>query len=157
VGKHMSGRRRRTLLCLAGVRHSKCQSASSHHGPRLAMLPLTDPLWEKLDAASDKDIPKLLSQLAETWDNGKAQSLLWDVLWQRDNCYGATFAAAPHLLRLAEPDANREQRYGIALFLGHIAGGYAAEPSQALCTLPETLEGWERKLDRYRSFVATFE
>jgi hypothetical protein len=124
------------------------------------MLPLTDPLWEKLDAASNKDIPKLLSQLAETWDNDKAHSLLWNDLWQQDHCYGATFAAVPHLLRLAEPAENRQQRSEIALFLGYLAALCTPEqghPPPTLHELPDTLEGWDRRRDDFRRFVASFE
>ena len=40
------------------------------------MLDLNDPLWKKLDAAfRDQDIPRLLSQLAEAWNDEKANSL----------------------------------------------------------------------------------
>jgi hypothetical protein len=37
------------------------------------MLELTDPLWEKLDDANrDRHIPKVLSELAEAWNDETA-------------------------------------------------------------------------------------
>jgi hypothetical protein len=57
------------------------------------------------------------------------------------------------LLKIAEPEENRCQRKEIALFLGFVA----------LCArdlhhqLPETLEGWDRKRDRFRDHVAWLE
>jgi len=123
------------------------------------MLPLTDPLWEKLGGAfRDQDVPRLLAELAEAWDKEKATSLFWDELHHQSTLYGATYAAVPHLLRMAEPDGNREQRCEIALFLGHVAV-CALKPDLAppLQGLPETLEGWDRKIDAYRSLVATIE
>jgi hypothetical protein len=100
----------------------------------------------------------LLSELAEAWDNDKVVSLLWDELCHQDTCYGATYAAIPHLLKIAEPDSNREQRYEIALFLGYIAlCALEPEPSVPLPGLPEDLEGWDRNLDCYRTLVAMYE
>jgi hypothetical protein len=123
------------------------------------MLELTDPLWEKLDdALRDQNVPKVLSELAGTWNDEMARSLFWDNLSHQGTCYGATYAAVPHLLKIAEPDAARHQRFEIAVFLGYVAL-CALESGQAppLPGLPETLEEWDRKLDCYRSLVASFE
>src|SRR5262245_20650764 len=123
------------------------------------MLPLTDPLWQKLGSAFRKqDVARLLSELAETWDKEKATSLFWDELHHQGTLYGATYAAVPHLLEMAEPAGNRRQRYEIAPFLGHVAL-CALSPSRAapLQGLPETLAGWDRKLDAYRGLVASIE
>ena len=63
----------------------------------------------------------LLSALATSWDDKTASTLLWDELWHQNTCCGATYAAVPHLLKIAEPEENRYQRVEIALFLGHVA------------------------------------
>lgn len=123
------------------------------------MLPLTDPLWEKLGGAfRDQDVPGILAELAEAWDRERASSLLWNELYHQDTVYGATYAAVPHLLKMAEPDGNRRQRYDIALFLALVAA-CAPEPDPAapFRELPETLEGWDRRLDSYRGLVASIE
>ena len=87
-----------------------------------AMLELNDPLWQKLDDAfGDRDIPELLSRLAREWDQEEALSLFWDCLCHQQTCYGATYAAVPHLLKIAQPDANRSQRREIAVLLGFVA------------------------------------
>ncbi len=86
------------------------------------MLELNDPLWQKLDDAfGDRDIPELLSRLAREWDQEEALSLFWDCLCHQQTCYGATYAAVPHLLKIAQPDANRSQRREIAVLLGFVA------------------------------------
>jgi len=124
------------------------------------MLPLTDPLWQKLDSGFDdrQDVPRLLLELAEAWDKDKAASLFSEALYDEGTWYGATYAAVPHLLQLAEPDSNREQRGEIALFLGYIAlCALEREAEAPLPGLPEDLEGWDRILDGYRSLVATYE
>jgi hypothetical protein len=130
------------------------------------MLPLNDPLWKKLDDAHrDRDIPDLLAGLAETWSDETANSLFWDCLCHQETCYGATYAAIPHLLEIARPEKNRHQRLEIALFLGFVAhcaldsrqdlsGEIENQPLQGL---PQTLDAWDRKLDCYRSLVASFE
>jgi hypothetical protein len=130
------------------------------------MLELTDPLWEKLDDANrDRHIPKVLSELAEAWNDETANSLLWDCLCHQETCYGATYAVIPHLLKAAQPESNRHQRLKIALFLGFITL-CALDPRQdsngelenkPLQGLPQTLDAWDRKLDYYRSLVAVFE
>jgi hypothetical protein len=86
-----------------------------------AMLELNDPLWQKLDDAfGDRGIPELLSRLAREWDQEEALSLFWDCLCHQQTCYGATYAAVPHLLKIAQPDANRSQRREIAVLLGFV-------------------------------------
>jgi hypothetical protein len=125
------------------------------------MLPLNDPLWEKLDDAH----PELLSKLAETWDDEAADSLFWDCLCHQESCYGATYAALPHLLKIAQPDGNGHQRLEIALFSGFVTlcalrprsrAGRVAE-SKSLPGLPLTLDAWDRKLDCFRSLLASIE
>ena len=130
------------------------------------MLDLDDPLWRKLDDASYRefDIPKLLSLLAETWDGDQANSLFWDCLLHQETCYGATYAAIPHLLTIAEPGVNRHQRLEIAIFLGTIArcafrGQYQICKGEQgpLEGLPETLDEWNGRRDRYRDRIVTLE
>jgi hypothetical protein len=125
-----------------------------------AMLELNDPLWRKLDDAyRDRDIPALLAGLAAAWDQEEALSLFWDCLCHQDTLYGATYAAVPHLLKIAAADANREQRLEIAVFLASAAScafarQYASieERDKApLLGLPLSLEEWDHKLDYYRS------
>jgi hypothetical protein len=121
------------------------------------MLALNDPLWSKLDDAfRSQDIPRLLSEFAETWDGAAANELLWGHLCHQGTCYGATYAAIPHLLKVAQPKENPRQRFDIAVFLGHVAlrAFECDEPPQGL---PQTLEAWDRKLDCFRSLVASLE
>src|SRR5215472_9391186 len=66
-------------------------------------------------------VPTLLSALAASWDDETADTLLWGELWHQQTCCGATYAAVPHLLKIAEPEENRHQRREIALFLGQVA------------------------------------
>jgi hypothetical protein len=107
------------------------------------MLELYDPLWDKLG----EHIPTMLSGLATSWDDDTAKSLLFDDLCHQETCYGATNAAIPHLLKIAEPEENRRQRREIAFFLGFVAlcarDRYQQGPGE-LQGLPETLEGWDR-------------
>ncbi len=135
-----------------------------HFNRVLLMLPLNDPLWKKLDDAHrDRDIPRLLFNLSEAWDDETAKSLFWDCLCHQGTCYGATYAAAPHLLKIAQSDGNRHQRLEIALFAGFVvlcalkSRQDDQSENQALPGLPETPEEWNRKLDCYRSLVAKFE
>src|SRR5262249_10930887 len=60
--------------------------------------------------------------------------------------------------KIAEADGNPHQRFEIAVFAGYITL-CALESGQAppLPGLPETLDGWDRKLDCYRSLVAQIE
>src|SRR5580704_10076117 len=86
------------------------------------MLPLNDPLWKKLDDAHrDRSIPDVLAGLAESWNDEAANSLFWDCLCHLETCYGATYAAIPHLLKIAESESARHQRFEIALFSGFVA------------------------------------
>jgi hypothetical protein len=132
------------------------------------MLELSDPLWNKLDDAHGvHHIPTMLSELAMSWDDETAKSLLFDDLCHQETCYGATYAAIPHLLKIAEPKKNRRQRREIAFFLGFIAlcarDRHCQRPfdhqleNGELQGLPETIEGWDRKLDCYRSLVESVE
>lgn len=130
------------------------------------MLDLTDPLWNKLDDAHrDRDIPNLLSQLADTWDDDEANSLFWDCLCHQETCYGATYAAVPHLLKIAQPEINRHQRREISLFLGFVVlcafDRRSADPRSPmqgpLQGLAQTVEAWDQKLDVYRGLVASLE
>jgi hypothetical protein len=131
------------------------------------MLELSDPLWNKLDDAHrDRHIPTSLAKLAASWDREAANSLLWDCLCHQETCYGATYAAIPHLLKIAEPEENRRQRLEIAIFLGFVAlcardrhhQGRGRQVNDAVLQgLPETLEDWDRKLDCFRSLLARLE
>ncbi|VIO65988.1 hypothetical protein CI1B_10990 [Bradyrhizobium ivorense] len=125
------------------------------------MLALNDPLWTKLDDAHrDRDIPQLLARFSQAWDDEIAKSLLWDCLCHQGTCYGATYAAIPHLLEIAEPDGNRRERFEIALFAGfvvHCVLEHRRTGDEALPGLPETTEAWDRKLDCYRSLLASLE
>jgi hypothetical protein len=127
------------------------------------MLPLTDPLWKKLDDAHcDRDIPKLLSRLANAWDDEAANSLFWDCLCHQEKCYGATYAVIPHLLKIAEPKENLHQRLEIACFVALVAvcARRAQDGSEIddgfLQGLPETVEGCDAKLDTFRCLASSF-
>ncbi len=127
------------------------------------MLPLDDPFWEKLDDAHrDRDIPELLSEMADVWNEETVNSLLYDCLCHQETCYGATYAAIPHLLNIAQPERNRLQRREIALFAGFVALCVLEDRRHegrngALPGLPETLDEWDRKLDCFRELVAGLE
>jgi hypothetical protein len=129
------------------------------------MLELSDPLWNKLnDAHRDEHIPTVLSRLAASW-NDEATEFLYGTLWHQGTCYGATYAAIPHLLKIAEPEENRRQRLDIAVFLAQVAlDSRDLRPKfgrrcddETLQGLPETLEGWDRKLDCFRDLAAMLE
>ncbi|MBR0777495.1 hypothetical protein JQ543_14275 [Bradyrhizobium diazoefficiens] len=125
------------------------------------MLPLNDPLWTKLDDAHrDRDIAGLLAELSTSWDEEAAQSLFWDCLCHQSTCYGATYAAVPHLLRIAEVEGNRQQRLEIALFAGYVvqcALTSRHHEHDALPGLPENPDGWDRKLDCFRGLASHLE
>ena len=116
------------------------------------MLPLNDPLWTQLDDAHrDRDIPKLLAKLATAWDAAAANTLLWDCLCHQGSCYGATYAAIPHLLEIAAVEGNRQARLEIAVFAGYVTQcALNSGHKDALPGLPETPEEWDRKLDCFR-------
>ncbi len=123
------------------------------------MLQLSDPLWCKLNTAYGfgKDIPLGLVALAEHWDEEAARDLMHGELIHQETCYGATYAAAPYLLKLAQPDSNVVQRMDIAVFLGHLVlcafrrSGQEAPATGSLNGLALTLESWEKTRDPYRS------
>lgn len=124
------------------------------------MLPLDHPLWKRLDDAHrDRDIPQLLASLSKAWDDESARSLFWDCLCHQGTCYGATYAAIPHLLTIAQVDANRHQRIEIALFCGYVVLNALRTrgDDRELAGLPRTSEEWEQKLDCFRRLVAHFE
>jgi hypothetical protein len=127
------------------------------------MLSLDDPFWKKLDDAHrDRDIPELLCEIADIWNEETVNSLLWDCLCHQETCYGATYAAIPHLLNIAQPERNRQQRLEIAQFAGFVALCALEDRRRegrngALPGLPETLDGWDRKLDCFRGLVASCE
>ncbi|MEO1161980.1 MAG: hypothetical protein AAFW74_16300, partial [Pseudomonadota bacterium] len=122
------------------------------------MLALSDPLWCKLNTAYGfaKDIPLGLVALAEHWDEEAAGELMHGELIHQETCYGATYAAAPYLLKLAQPDNNVVQRMDIAVFLGHLAlcafggPGKDTRANGNLNGLALNLESWEQTRDPYR-------
>lgn len=130
------------------------------------MLNLSDPLWAKLDDAHrDRDIPKLIARLSETWDDDEANSLFWDCLCHQETCYGATYAAIPHFLDIAQSATDPQPRLEIAVFVGFV-GLCAFDPQTDDCSeaegkslngLPETLDAWDQKLQPFRSLVAMYE
>src|SRR5262245_65660777 len=85
------------------------------------MLELNEPLWNKLATMFRKEhVPTLLSALAVSWNDETESTLRWGELWHQNTCCGATYAAVPYLLKIAEPEENRLQRLRIALFLGQV-------------------------------------
>src|SRR5262245_13257397 len=85
------------------------------------MLELNDALWDKLGTMfGNEHVPTLLSTLAASWTDETESTLLWGELWHQNTCCGATYAAVPYLLKIAEPEENRHQRLRIALFLGQV-------------------------------------
>ncbi len=130
------------------------------------MLELNDPLWRKLDDAyQDRDVPEALARLASAWDNEEAATLFWDSLCHQDTNYGATYAAVPHLLKIAAPEPARPQRLEIAVFLAtvtlcafpHRCGSLEERGAAPLRGLPLSLEEWDKKLAYYRSLNAVLE
>jgi hypothetical protein len=107
------------------------------------MLELYHPLWDKLG----EHIPTMLSELAASWDDETAKSLLFDDLCHQETCNGATYAAIPHLLKIAAPEENRRQRRESRLFSASSRFARATAASKAPASFtgyPETLEGWDR-------------
>jgi len=85
------------------------------------MLELNDPFWNKLHTwFGNERVPTLLSALAASWDDEAASTLREELNHLHTFC-GATYAAVPHLLKIAEPEENRHQRLEIALDLGLVA------------------------------------
>ena len=128
------------------------------------VLELSDPLWAKLDSGFRvQDIPALLGELALSWDEDEADFLLNGELWHQGSCFGTAYPAVPHLLEIADRPENRAQRREIAIFLAQLAldsrrqHGDDPSPEAALQGLPETLEGWERKLDCIRDLAQSVE
>jgi hypothetical protein len=102
------------------------------------MLELNDPLWNKLHTMfGKKHIPTLLSALAASWHD-KTASTLQEELWHQNTCCGATYAAVPHLLKIADPAENRRQRLEIASFLGQVT--LDTDPRQGPGSQPEDRE-----------------
>ena len=123
------------------------------------MLELNDPLWSKLDDAHrDRDIAQVLLALKTRWNTQKANSLFYDHLYHQHTCYGATYAAFPHLIEMAMSINDKEQKLDITAFLGHVAL-HAQDPE--LCKaqgstpqgLPNTTKAWDQKLDTFRSLL----
>lgn len=125
------------------------------------MLELSDPLWCKLNSAHGfgEDIPFRLVALAEHWDENDARELMHGYLIHQETCYGATYAAAPYLLRMALPDNNVVQRMDIAVFLGYLVLcafrklEQGSPENNSLNGLALTLESWEKTRDPYRSLL----
>ena len=123
------------------------------------VLDLSDPLWRLLDDAHrDRDIPALLDRMARDWDAEAANGLFWDCLCHQDTCYGATYAAIPHLLRIAAAPPVPQATTDIAHFLGHVArvafepGGCCGDDAMPQ-GLPQSLEAWDKKRDAFRSLA----
>jgi hypothetical protein len=133
--------------------------------PTAVMLRLNDPLWKKLDDAHrDRDIPGVLSELARSWNEEAADQLFWDCLCHQGTCYGATYAAIPHLIKIAQPTGNIEQRLGIAVFLGYVVlrarlqhNNEEPPEDQPLAGLPDYADQWDRKLDVFRELLSSLE
>jgi hypothetical protein len=72
------------------------------------MIPLKPSAWRELGHAygSAENIPALLSRLAEYPDESDYQNEPWFSLWSalchQDDVYSASYAAVPHIVRLAE-------------------------------------------------------
>lgn len=84
------------------------------------MLPLDSDRWSQLEhcCGSAKAVPKLLSQLES--DDPCALSELWDMLCHQYSVYSATFAAIPHVVRIA-PELSTELRDQCLMFVGSVA------------------------------------
>lgn len=122
------------------------------------MLRLNDPLWTKLDNAHrDRDIPALLRSLAQTWNDDAANSLFYDCLCHQGTCYGATYAAIPHLIDIAQRPDHKHQCLEITFFLAFVAlnalriqeNDYADSPGVLPNGLPKTRDEWDRKLSYF--------
>jgi len=74
------------------------------------MIPLDSSRWQELDHAygSARDIPALLAQLAsfpkEKQSTSEPFHSLWSALCHQDDVYSASYAAVPHIVRVAETD-----------------------------------------------------
>jgi hypothetical protein len=125
-------------------------------------LPLSDPLWPRLDYAHcGLDMAKEIKSLAKSWNKERAGMIFWDCLCHSGTLYGASYASVPHFLKLAQKDENRRQRDDIAPFLAFVvfSAFYNHQPQAALAQniplpgLPRTPEEWDEKRDCYRSMV----
>ncbi len=94
------------------------------------MIALDDPLWRKLcDAYATVDIPGQLRSLEERWDDDLADHLLYAALIHQETCYSATYAAMPHILKLAETHPDPKARGECAAWLAWLCVCAADEPS----------------------------
>lgn len=77
------------------------------------MIPLDSPRWSQLQHAygSAADTPDLLRQLEshleEESTNAESWFTLWSSLCHQGDVYAASFAAVPHILRIAEANPGR--------------------------------------------------
>lgn len=77
------------------------------------MLPLDSPLWSQLEHAygSAADTPHFLHQLESHVDSESPEADPWFSLWSslchQGDVYEASFAAVPHVLRIAEAHPTR--------------------------------------------------
>lgn len=116
-------------------------------------LPFDDPLWRHLsDAYNTAGLPQQLEALIETWDRETVSDLLFGALIHQETCYGATYAAFPHLLCLAEDTEELEVLSYLACWLGQLAevGFHTTEIIPARRSrpqgLPTTPADWEQVL-----------
>ncbi len=122
------------------------------------MLELDDPLWDKLDSAYGvMDVSAQIRRLSIEWLAEDADDLFYGALVHQGTCYAATYAAAPHLLALANEHAASDQRLEIALFLGKLvlsALGSSDAQDGALPGLPLDLKAWEATRNPARELLS---
>lgn len=96
-------------------------------------LSLDDPRWADLEQAfgSARDVPRLLAALA-TLDAERDRAEIWFALWRmlchEGEVYPASYAAAPHVVAIAERLPLRERAQALQLVAsieGYRAGGVA--------------------------------
>ena len=77
------------------------------------MIPLNSPIWSQLEHAYGcaSDTPGLLRQLESHVEDESPEAEPWFSLWSslchQGDVYHASFAAVPHILKIAEAHPNR--------------------------------------------------
>lgn len=124
------------------------------HDPRV-MLALTSARWTELSQAygDATDVPRLLEALAEL-DDEDARAEVWFALWRLlhrpDEAYSASYAAVPHLLRIAAAFAVAERAQAFHLVsrieIARRSAGSASMPEDLVTAYAAAVEELPRQV-----------
>ncbi len=83
------------------------------------LINLDDPRWQQLTHAygAADDVPAMLKNLQLDANDKVAWEEIWSALCHQDTVYGATYAAVPHLVKLAKASRTLKERAAIYQFV----------------------------------------